>query len=412
MSSKNQGPNLFKVIVIIVVVGGAALGVMQASAFVQDYLNRGVESAAVKNLEKARVLFEEGNLVEAGRLLVPILARVQDPVISPKALMLQAELDRQAGHLDAALDRLRAASEDFEGSADQPLAALAYAALLEETGREEDAFEVYARIRDTAPPALRAPALTALGRQQESLRDSDAARELYVQAMEDAEWGSAAWMDAAERIGDINTSAIFSSVPAPGSKVYRVSSGDTLTTIGMTLNTTQGLLLRANNLASPDRLRLNQNLKYTPKDFEVLIELSTNRLYLLDAEGVFNVYEVGLGKPGNDTPPGRYKIGNKEKNPTWYKPGFGPIPPNDPRNELGTRWMPLVPEEEGLPSDLGIHGTINPDSIGKYSSMGCPRLYNDEAEELYDLIVRSTPVTIVDVFDPSLQAELRSLREG
>ena len=62
--------------------------------------------------------------------------------------------------------------------------------------------------------------------------------------------------------------------------------------------------------------------------------------------------------------------------------------------------MPLVPEEAGLPEDLGIHGTIDPDSIGKYSSMGCPRLYNEEAEELYDLVVRSTPVTVVEVYAP------------
>lgn len=404
MSSKDQGPNLFKIIAIIIVVGGVALGLIRGSAFVQDYLNQGVEAAAVKNLEKARILFEEGKSAEAEKLLEPILARVKDPVISPKALMLQAELDRQADQLDSALNHLRAASEDFEGSAYQPVAALAYAALLEETGQEEKAYEVYARIRDSAPPALRAPALTALGREQESKGASDAARKLYAQAMEDGEWGSDAWVGAAERIGDMNVSAIFSSKPTPDSKIFRVSSGDTLTTIGMRLNTTQGLLLRANKLPSPDRLRLNQNLKYTPKDFEVVIELSTNRLFLLDAEGVFNIYEVGLGKPGNETTTGHYKIGNKEKNPTWYKPGIGPIPPDDPRNELGSRWMPLVPEEEGLPRDLGIHGTVDPTTIGKYTSMGCPRLHNEEVEELYDLIVRSTPVTIVEVYDPSLQS--------
>ena len=169
--------------------------------------------------------------------------------------------------------------------------------------------------------------------------------------------------------------------------------------IGKKLNTTQGLLIRANGLDNPHKLRLNQNLKYTPKDFSIVIELTTRRLFLLDKDGVFSVYSVGLGKPGNDTTPGHYKIGNKEKDPTWYKPGFGPIPPGDPRNELGTRWMPLIPEEEGLPTDLGIHGTIDPESVGVYSSMGCPRLYEDEVEVLYDLVVRSTPVTIVQTFD-------------
>ena len=400
MSRKDQGPNLFKIIAVIVVLSGVAFGVMRISLFFQDYLNRGVEAAAVKNLDKARELFEKGDTVEAGKLLRPILARVEDPTISPQALMLQAELDQQSGDIESALEHLRAASEDFEGSAEQPVASLAYAALLEESGHADEAFEVYARVRDTAPPALRAPALTALGRQKEGEHDRDAAHALYAQAMEDAEWRSDAWVDAAGRFGDLNVASLFSPAPTADSKVYRVASGDTLTTIGMRLNTTQGLLLRANNLADANRLRLNQNLKYTPKDFEIVIELSPKRLYLLDNEGLFNMYSVGLGRPGNDTTPGKYKIGNKEKDPTWYKPGFGPIPPGDPRNELGTRWMPLVPEEEKLPTDLGIHGTIDPDSIGKYSSMGCPRLYNEEAEELYDLVVRSTPVTVVEVYTP------------
>ena len=400
MSRRDRGPNLFKIIAVIVVLGGVAFGVMRVSVYFQDYVNRGVEAAAVKNLDKARELFEQGDTLEAAKLLRPILARVEDPTISPQALMLQAELDQVAGDIDAALEHLRAASEDFEGSAEQPIASLAYAALLEESDRADEAFEVYALLRDTAPPALRAPALTALGRQKESEHDAEAARALYAQAMEDAEWGSDAWVDAAGRYGELRVAALFSSAPTSDSKVYRVLSGDTLTTIGMRLNTTQGLLLRANNLANANRLRLNQNLKYTPKDFEIVIERSTKRLYLLDSEGVFNIYDLGLGRPGNDTTPGKYKIGNKEKDPTWYKPGFGPIPPGDPRNELGTRWMPMVPEEEGLPRDLGIHGTIDPDSIGKYSSMGCPRLYNAEAEELYDLVVRSTPVTVVDVYTP------------
>jgi hypothetical protein len=60
--------------------------------------------------------------------------------------------------------------------------------------------------------------------------------------------------------------------------------------------------------------------------------------------------------------------------------------------------MPLVPEQEGLPKDLGIHGTIRPETVGKHSSNGCARLYPQEVEELYDLVVRSTPVDIVEAF--------------
>ena len=63
--------------------------------------------------------------------------------------------------------------------------------------------------------------------------------------------------------------------------------------------------------------------------------------------------------------------------------------------------MPLIPVDEGLPRDLGIHGTIAPETIGSFSSSGCARMLNEEVEELYDLVVRSTPVDIVEVFEPA-----------
>ena len=62
--------------------------------------------------------------------------------------------------------------------------------------------------------------------------------------------------------------------------------------------------------------------------------------------------------------------------------------------------MPMVPEEEALPTDLGIHGTIAPETIGTYASSGCPRMYKEDVEELYDLVVRSTPVFVVDTYSP------------
>lgn len=400
MPRKRQDTSLFKIIVVIVVIGGVAAGVLRVAKAFQDHLDRKVEAAAIDNLEKARALVADGNAVEAGKLLRPILDRVDNPDISPKARMLQAELELANGNSDAALEHLRAATEDFPESPEQPVAALKYARLLERLGHDGRAFDVYTRIRDTAPPALRAPALIALGERAEAQGDTDAAYALYARAMEDADVETQTWFEAARHYGAINVARIFSTQPTPDSKVYRVENGDSLTTIGIKLNTTQGLLMKANNLDNPNLLRPSQNLKYTPKDFEIVIERSALRLYLLDKNGVFNVYRVGLGKPGNDTTLGRYRIGNKEVDPTWFKPGFGAIPPGDPRNELGTRWMPLIPEEENLPTDLGIHGTIDPPSVGKYSSMGCPRLVNEQVEELYDLVVRSTPVTIVEHFDP------------
>jgi lipoprotein-anchoring transpeptidase ErfK/SrfK len=297
---------------------------------------------------------------------------------------------------------LATAIERYPGAPEYPQASLKYARLLEAAGRFEESNAIYTRLRESAPPAYRGGAISGLARQAERDGKTELARDLYKLAVKESAWGSEQWTEAADSLGALNVAAIFSSKPTSDSKVYRVEAGDNLTAIGMKLNTTQGLLMRANNISDPTTLRISQNLKYTPKDFHIVIERSTLRLFLMDNDGLFKVYKVGLGRPGQDTTLGRYRIGNKEKDPTWHKPGAGPIPPGDPRNELGTRWMPLIPEEEGLPNDLGIHGTIEPETVGKYTSMGCPRLLAAEVEELYDLIVRSTPVAIVEKFDPDV----------
>ncbi len=398
--SKQREPHLLKAILVVFVLGAIAAGVVKITQLFQHRVDQRVEAAAVGNLDRARALADKGETAEAARVLRPILDRVKDPTIAPQALLLHADLEEKNGNMDAALESLRRASEDFTGSPEQPGASLRYAKALDARGRGDEALKVYERVRDTAPPAFRATAQIALAAHREASGDAAGALELYAKILRDADVHSEEWFTAAHAIGKEKVRKIFSREPTPESKFHTVTRGDNLTNLGIKLNTTMGLLTRANGFSEAESLRLNQTLKYTPKDFRLVVERTTARLYLLDKDGVFQVYRCGLGRPTNPTTPGRYRIGNKEKDPTWHKPGSAPLPPGDPGNELGTRWMPLIPEEEGLPSDLGVHGTIRPDSIGKYESMGCPRLHKEDIEELYDLIVRSTPVEIVDRWDP------------
>lgn len=400
MAKSNRNSGLGRIILIILLIGGVGIAVLKINNWFQGRLVQSVEAGAEDTLKKARALLDEGQLAEARELLDPIITRVKRVDITPKALVLLADIEQERGNVDAALNYYSQARNDYPDNPDLPKLSLAHARLLENEERIQESLEVYQTVIDTAPPSYHAFAIAAQARDKERKGEIDNAYALYRKSMDTAEFKSEAWLEAAYRFGDINTDVIFSIESTPDSKVYRISSGDSLTSIGSKLNTTQGLLMQANGIDNPNRLRLNQALKYTPKDFEIIIERSTCLIYLLDKDGLFKVYSTGLGKKGHDTTLGKYKIGNKEKNPTWHKPGFGPIPPNDPENELGTRWMPLVPEADGLPTDLGIHGTIDPSSIGLYTSKGCPRLHNEEVEELYDLIVRSTPVTIVEVYNP------------
>jgi lipoprotein-anchoring transpeptidase ErfK/SrfK len=78
--------------------------------------------------------------------------------------------------------------------------------------------------------------------------------------------------------------------------------------------------------------------------------------------------------------------------PVWYSTldsgAKEKIQPGDPRNELGTRWIGFKPA-------YGIHGTIDPKSIGQAMGKGCVRMNNEDVEELYDLLVVGTPIKIV-----------------
>ena len=397
---RDKDSSLFKIIAGIVVLGVIAVVVIQISVWFQDRVTKDIETSATDVLANAESLIAASDHAAALALLDPILSRVDNPDITPKAMMLRVKLHREAGELKQTKDLLKSVISTYPNSDVYPDAAIQYAHLLENEGARAEALTIYKEIRDTTSPALRAPAVTALARESERTGDLDAARTMYNEAMIDAPYDSGAWREAASHLGNLNVKMLFSTSPTTESKVYTVMPGDSLTTIGSKFNITQGQLMLANGLTDPNTLRPNQTLKYTPKDFHIVIERATCRIFLMDREGIFKIYNTGLGKVGNETTLGKYKIGNKEVDPVWHKPGSEPIPPGHPENELGTRWLPMVPEEEGLPRDLGIHGTIQPDSIGTYSSKGCPRMLNREVEELYDLIVRSTPVQVVETFDP------------
>jgi lipoprotein-anchoring transpeptidase ErfK/SrfK len=411
MARKKRDPSLGKIIAVLLALLVVAYGVYRGAGWFNDtYVSGTVEAAAPNHIDEAKTLIAEGKAAEARKLLEPIAARVDDGTLTPQALMLLARLDRDAGDMNRALERLQRAVEAYPASPLQPVAAVQYARLLEDNGKFSEAFQVYEKVRASAPPELRAPALTGIGRHAERQERLAEARGLYREAALSAKWDSSDWTEAVHALGKANTALIFSRQATPESQVYTVVSGDTLTSIGIKLNTTQGLLTRANGLTEDSTLRIGQQLKYTPKDFHIVIERTTNRLFLFDSDGLFKMYPAGLGKPGYETTLGSYKIGNKQKDPVWFKPGFGAVPAGDPENELGTRWMPLVPEKEDLPTDLGIHGTIAPETIGQKMSRGCPRMFPEDVEELYDLVVRATPVEIVETLPEEYRTPHRQIR--
>lgn len=123
---------------------------------------------------------------------------------------------------------------------------------------------------------------------------------------------------------------------------------------------------------------------------KIVIIRSANMLYLYNCGTVIKTYKIAVGKKATPTPAGKFRIVNKIVNPGWYPLGKDPVPAGVSSNPVGTRWMGL--NEKGY----GIHGTNQPQSIGKKASKGCIRMNNKDVEELFDLVKVGTPVEIID----------------
>ena len=121
----------------------------------------------------------------------------------------------------------------------------------------------------------------------------------------------------------------------------------------------------------------------------ILDDKSDNVLVLKDGGRIVKRYTVSTGKD-NSTPVGTFKVTHKLVDPTWYKPGGGVYPAGHKKNEIGTRWIGISK------AGYGIHGTVEPEALGRQVSAGCVRMKNEEIEELFTLIPTGTPVIIKD----------------
>lgn len=170
-------------------------------------------------------------------------------------------------------------------------------------------------------------------------------------------------------------------------KEYTVRSGDTLTKIAKQHQITLEMLELANDLDTTV-INVGQKLKIPAADLRIEIDKSENRLRLFNDKAEIRKYPVATGDQGV-TPTGNYSVANRLIQPTWYWKGHV-VPPDDPDYPLGTRWLGL--SRKGY----GIHGTDQPESIGMQVSKGCIRMFNQDVEELFEVVAVGTPVAIVE----------------
>jgi lipoprotein-anchoring transpeptidase ErfK/SrfK len=267
----------------------------------------------------------------------------------------------------------------------------------------------------TRPAGAAAPAATNVPTLTQAKTKADAgqllaARNDYNAALINGRLSPADERIAKAAIAELNKTIVFSPrkfTDDTWAGTYVVQSGDRLQKIANTHSVTWELLCRINGMTDPRKLRAGQTLKLLKGPFHGIVSKSgfTLDLYLGAPGGPGSMYvttfPVGLGKD-DSTPLGTWMVKpeSKLKNPTYYNPreeGDRIVQADDPQNPLGEYWLGLVGIDGHAvgKESYGIHGTIEPDSIGKMASLGCIRLVNENVAQVFDMFVETKSTVVV-----------------
>jgi lipoprotein-anchoring transpeptidase ErfK/SrfK len=188
-------------------------------------------------------------------------------------------------------------------------------------------------------------------------------------------------------LGEVNVELTLSPRPLQEKVEYTIQPGDSINALARKFGTTVEVIQKGNRV-SGSVIRPGDRLRVFTGKFSIRISKKDNTLVLMMNDRFFKRYAVGTGEYGK-TPVGKFTIRDRVPQPTWWKNGKA-IPYGDTNNVLGTHWLAL-----DIPG-YGIHGTWQPETIGKQASAGCIRLVNTEIEELFTLVPVGTPVIITE----------------
>jgi LysM repeat protein len=207
---------------------------------------------------------------------------------------------------------------------------------------------------------------------------------------------------ARQTLAELADRTIFSSATVaddPLVEHYVVRSGDTIGKLARRFKVSEDLLVEINGITDKNFIREGRRLKVVHGPFHAAITKSNHLMHVYLQDVYVRTFRVALGADGS-TPTGRWKVINQQENPGWTDPRTGRRwHPDDPENPIGEHWIGL----EGVEGDAvgqfgyGIHGTIEPETIGQNVSLGCVRLAPDDVAAVYKyLVVGESYVTISD----------------
>ncbi len=142
----------------------------------------------------------------------------------------------------------------------------------------------------------------------------------------------------------------------------------------------------------------------------IQISFSEKKLVVFQEGKLIKEFPIAVPKGNYYSLPLKGRVVKIIENPWWYptpniqkeyfkkKKIFLPhaIPPGDPRNAMGKVKFLLYFENFSRP--IRIHGTNDPNSIGRKVTHGCIRLRNEDALELKDLLKEHLPVSVEIIF--------------
>ena len=123
----------------------------------------------------------------------------------------------------------------------------------------------------------------------------------------------------------------------------------------------------------------------------LVVQRSQRRVVVYKGKKVVAKYPIAVGKPGWETPIGGFTVINKEEDPIFKSFKTGIIIEPGPDNPLGVRWIGIWTDGK---TQLGFHGTDQPELIGKAVSHGCMRMHNKDVIALYKYVAIGTVVQV------------------
>lgn len=207
-------------------------------------------------------------------------------------------------------------------------------------------------------------------------------------------------------------------LPANGGRLvgqnqtYTVQEGDSsLQAIARRFDTAAMLILEANNTIAPVpapgtqvTIPLQLLLPDAPRE-GIVVNLAELRLYYYPPEGgTVQVYPLGIGQQGLETPEMVTRVGQKIPNPTWTPPAgirqrslakgvtLPAVVPAGPNNPLGRFALRLAYGN----GEYLIHGTNAQASVGLRVSSGCMRMFADDIKALFSQVRVGTPVRVIN----------------